>query len=345
MSTAFYTCKGVTSPKHLLTTITKLHYTPLSSNQYSYDVQLHGAKKDQQHIIHFQYDEQLRCTAVHCRPSYPINFDFLRDKTSSRFRSIDDSYSDIFDFRIQLSQHEFFDKTDPRVLNVLRGVPIDQVLYLDPSTHVLRIAPKLQRHVKYLKCTRSSNYQNLAEQLLISIGTYEEYQLNSNGQCELLMKASNTMTIEYLDRTTIPSGKRLYDIGMWFSNLCQMCVDLPTRIEKEKKMMTKWFCDVLWKKSNRSIKQIDVNQLTIYRTNKSTKSYTNEELRLVKKILQEEDLRKILIDSNEEKDPEEIYQYLCKRLKTCAVPSANEALEKVERAYQIVSKEFHQINC
>ena len=154
------------------------------------------------------------------------------------------------------------------------------------------------------------------------------------------MKASNTMTIEHLDRGTIPSGKRLYDIGIWFSNLCQTCVDLPTMIEKEKRMSTKWFCDVLWKKSNRSIKQIDVNQLTIYRTNKSTKSYTNEELRFVKKILQEEDLRKIFFDSSEDKDPEEIYQYLIKRLKTSAVPSANEALEKVERAYLIHSKEF-----
>jgi len=136
-----------------------------------------------------------------------MNFDFIRNKTSSIFRSSDNSYSDICDFRIQLSQTKELSKTDPNVLDILRNVPIDQVLSIDKSTHVLHVSSKLQKYVKYLKCTRSSNYQNFDEQILISIGTYEEFQLNTQGQCEPLMKASNTMTIEFLDLKNIPSGK------------------------------------------------------------------------------------------------------------------------------------------
>jgi len=346
MKTAFYTCKGVTSPKRLLTTIMKLNYHQLSSNTFSYDIQLYGTKPNQYSIIHLLYDEQLQCSAVYFRPDFPTNFDFIRNKTLSQFRSIDDSYSDIFDFRIQLSQQKLLSKVDPDVLDILRGVPIDQVLYLDTSTHVLHVSSKLRKYVKYLKCTRSSNYQNLDEQILISIGIYEEFQLNENGQCEPLMKASNTMTIESLDLINIPSGKKLYDIGMWFSTLCQTCVDLPTVINKENKS-SKWFPNVLGKKSNQSIKQINVNQLTTYKTQKSKQSYTSEELTFVRKILQEENLRNILLNSNEEKDYdrneiEQRYENITKRLKTSAAPSANEALQKIERAYQILCEEFIQ---
>ncbi|CAF4119317.1 unnamed protein product, partial [Rotaria sp. Silwood2] len=211
LKTSFYTCKGVTSPKRLITTITKLNYHQISSNTYSYDVQLYAMKNNRDNILHFQYDEQLHCRSVYSRSDYPINFDFIRNKTSSIFRSIDDSYSDIFDFRIQLSRGRHLSKTDAIVLDALRGVPIDQVLFLDTSTHVLHVSSKLQKFVKYLKCTRSSSYQNFDDQFVISIGTYEEFQLNREGQCEPLMKSSNTMTIELLDVKTIPSGKTLYD--------------------------------------------------------------------------------------------------------------------------------------
>ena len=339
MRTAFYTCKGVTSPKHLLTTITQLNYIQITSNEYYYEVQLHDMRKREKCILHFRYDEQLRCTGVSARPSVPINFDFLRKKTSSRFRLIDDSYSDIFDFRIQIVQQQSFDLNDSEVLAMLRGVPIDQVLSMDPSTHVLHIAPKLQKFVKYLKCTRSSTYRNVDEQIVIRIGTYEEYELNSSGHCESLMEASNTMTIEFRDCQTMPRAEKLYEIGMWFSDLCQTCVDLPTMINKEKRKSTKWFCNVPGRKSHESVKQINVDQLTIYRTKKSNKSFTNEELRLVKKILQEENPRNLFFDSNEAKDRKQIYQSLIKRLKTSAVPSANEALQKVERAYRTILKE------
>jgi hypothetical protein len=336
----------VTSPKHLLTTITKLDYHQISSNTYSYDIQLYGTKNTKYSILHFQYDEQFQCQLVYFRPDYPTNFDFIRNKTSSIFRSVDNSYSDIFDFRIQLIQTKHLSKTEPDVLDILRGVPINQVLSIDPSTHVLHISSKLQKFVKYLKCTRSSNYQNLDEQILISIGTYEEFQLNTKGQCEILMKTSNTMTIELLDVVNIPSGKKLYDIGMWFSTLCQTCVDLPTKIIAEHKP-SKWFPDVLAKKSNRSVKEINVNELTTYKTNKSKERYTNEELTLVKRILREENLRNLLLDSNEEKDYdrkeiEQRYENIKKLLKTSAVPSADEALQKIEQAYQTICKEFIQ---
>lgn len=347
LKTAFYTCKGVTSPKHLLTTIEKLNYQQISSNTYSYDIQLYGTKTSPNSILSFQYDEKFQCRSVYYRTGFPMNFDFLRNKSSSIFRSIDDSYSDIFDFRIQLVQGNYLSKTDPNVLDILRGVPIDQVLYIDKLTHILHVTPKLQKFVKYLKCTRSSNYQNVDEQILISIGTYEEFQLNFQGQCEPLMTASNTMTIELLDLKTIPSGKKLYDIGMWFSTLCQTCVELPSkRIENDSnKSSCKWFSDVFIKTSNQSIIQMNVNQLTTYKTQKSQQTYTNQELIFIKRILQEENLRKVLLNSSdkkhyEKKDIEQIYENIKQRLKTSTAPSANEALKKVDRAFQTICKEF-----
>ncbi|CAF0842536.1 unnamed protein product [Rotaria sordida] len=348
LKTSFYTCKGVTSPKRLLTTITKLNYHQISSNTYSYEIQLYAMKNNLNSILHFQYDEQFHCRFIHSRPDHPVNFDFIRNKTSSIFRSIDDSYSDIFDFRIQLSRIKHLSQTDPIVLDILRGVPIDQVLFLDTSTQVLHVSSKLQKFVKYLKCTRSSSYQNFDDQFVINIGTYEEFQLNRQGQCEPLMKSSNTMTIELLDVKTIPSGKKLYDTGMWFSTLCQTCVDLPTAtIEKDYNKSFKWFSSIfVWgKKYNQSIKQMSVNQLTTYKTQQSTQSYTSEELAFVKKILREENLRNILLNTNEEKsydrkDIEQIFENIMKRLKTSAAPSANEAMKKVERAYRLVCKEL-----
>jgi len=334
IKTAFYTCKGVSSPKHLLTTLIKHNYHQISSNIYSYDIQLYGTKTNPYPILHFQYDEQFQCQSIYYRPDYPINFDFIRNKTSSIFRTIDDSYADIFDFRIQLTQQKSLLKTDLNVLDTLRDVPINQVLFLDKSTHILHVSSKLQKFVRYLKCTRSSNYQNFDEQILISMGTYEEFQLNNQGKCELLMQASNTMTIEILDLTKNLSGEKLYNIGMWFSTLCQTCVDLPSTIDNKS---SKWFSDIFKNKSNQSIKRINVNQLTTYKTQKSELSYTNEELIFVKKILQEENLENILLNTNENKDIEKIYQDIKNRLKISVVPSANEALKKVERAYRAIS--------
>ncbi|CAF4435440.1 unnamed protein product, partial [Adineta steineri] len=80
--TSFYTCKGVTSPKRLITSITKLNYRQICSNQYSYEIQIHGTKNNQYPILYFQYDEQFQCRSVYYRPDYPINFDFSRNKTS-----------------------------------------------------------------------------------------------------------------------------------------------------------------------------------------------------------------------------------------------------------------------
>jgi hypothetical protein len=290
----------------------------------------------------------LQCRAIYFRPDYPINLDFIRNKTSSIFRSIDDSYADIFDFRIQLLQSKCLSKTDSNVLDILHGVPIGQVLYLDTSTHVLHVSPKLQKFVKYLKCTRSSNYQNFDEQILVSIGTYEEFQLNKKGQYEPLMTASNTMTIELLDLKAIPSGKKLYDIGMWFSSLCQTCVELPTTVgNKDSKKSCKWFSGIslYGKKYNQSIKQMNVNQLTTYKTQESKESYTNDELVFVRKILHEQNLRNILLNTNEEqdynrKDIQQIFENIQKRLKNSTVPSANQALRKVERVYRTICKEF-----
>lgn len=163
------------------------------------------------------------------------------------------------------------------------------------------------------------------------------------------MKASNTMTIELLDSKTIPSGKKLYDIGMWFSTLCQTCVDVPTTatIGKNPTKSHKWFSDIssFGKKDDQSIKQIDVNQLTTYTTQNSNRTYTSEELAYVKRILQEENLRDIFLNANEgkcydRKGLEEIFENIKKRLITTAVPSANLALKKVERAYRAVYQGF-----
>ncbi|CAF1095000.1 unnamed protein product [Adineta steineri] len=350
--TSFYTCKGVTSPKRLITSITKLNYRQICSNQYSYEIQIHGTKNNQYPILYFQYDEQFQCRSVYYRPDYPINFDFSRNKTSSIFNSIDNSYSDIFDFRIQLTQVKYLSITDSDVLHVLRGVPINEVLFIDPLTHMLHISPKLHKFVKYFKCTRSSNYENSQEQILICIGTYEEFQLNSKGQCELLMKASNTMTIEFINKEIIPSGKQLYDIGLWFSTLCQTCVDLPTTKIKDKNSTEnrRWFSGlvVFQKRHNQSIKQMNVRQLTTYKTKISNQTYTSDELAFVKKILQEENLRNIFLNTNEEKcsnikELEQSFENIKQKLITTAVPSANEALGKVERTYQILYEEFKKL--
>ncbi len=144
------------------------------------------------------------------------------------------------------------------------------------------------------------------------------------------------MTIEILDIKKNLSGEKLYNIGMWFSTLCQTCVDLPSTILTIDNKYSKWFSGIFKNKFNQSIKQINVNQLTTYKTQKSNQSYTNEELTFVKKILQEENLENILLNTNENKDIEKIYEDIKKRLKTSAVPSANEALKKVERAYRTI---------
>ncbi|CAM4744630.1 unnamed protein product [Rotaria magnacalcarata] len=350
LKTSFYTCKGVTSPKRLLTTITKLDYHQISSNTYSYEVQLHGVKNNAGSIIQFQYDQQFYCNSVFFRQDYPINFDFIRNKTSSVFCSIDDSYSDIFDFRIQLARGKKLSKTDPFVLDTLRGVPIDRVLYIDTKTQLLHVSSKLKKFVKYLKCIRSSSYQNFDDQFIIHIGTYEEFQLNSQGECEPLMKASNTMTIELLDVKTKPSGKKLYDTGMWFSTLCQTCVDLPTTaIGELSSKSCKWFSSIFgWgKKYNQSVTQMNVSQLTTYKTHQSNATYTSEELALVKRILSEENLQNVLLNRNKEKsndrnDIEQTFEDIMKILKATVAPSANEAIKKVERAYRLICKELMQ---
>ena len=348
IKTAFYTCKGVTSPKRLITEITKLNYQQISSNRYAYDVQLYGMKHNRYNVIHFQYDERFQCRSIYCRTNSQINFDFIRQKTSSMFYSIDDSYSDIFDFRIQLSQGKNLSKSDPNVLDILRGVPVDQVLYLDESTQVLYVSSKLQKFVRYLKCTRSSCYQNFDDDFVIHIGTYEEFQLNTKGQCEQLMTASNTMTIEVTDVKTIPSGKKLYDTGIWFSTLCQTCVDLrTTTTEQGSERYCKWFSGVFQREKNRnqSIKPMSVNQLTTYKKQRSQQTYTNEELAFVKKILREENLRNVLLNTNDDKSynkkyVEERYESMTRRLKRSAAPSVNDALAKINRAYHLICKEM-----
>ncbi len=83
------------------------------------------------------------------------------------------------------------------------------------------------------------------------------------------------MTIEILDIKKNLSGEKLYNIGMWFSTLCQTCVDLPSTILTIDNKYSKWFSGIFKNKFNQSIKQINVNQLTTYKTQKSNKSYTN----------------------------------------------------------------------
>ncbi|CAF0877064.1 unnamed protein product [Rotaria sp. Silwood1] len=126
------------------------------------------------------------------------------------------------------------------------------------------------------------------------------------------------------------------------------CVDLPTTtIEKNSNKSLKWFSGIfVWgRRYNQSIKQMNVNQLTTYRTHQSKQTYTSEELAFIKKILREENLRNILLNTNEEKsygrkDIDQIFENIMERLKASAAPSANEAMKKVERAYRIVCKEF-----
>lgn len=345
LKTSFYTCKGVTSPKQLLSTIVKQNYESICSNAYTYEIQIYGKINDVNSVLHFQYNEDFECQSVFHRMDFPVNFDFIRDKTASQFRSIDESYSDIFDFRVQLVRQKEFSKTDPKVLQTLRDVPIDQVLSMDPSTQMLHVTSKLQKFVKYFRCTRSNNYQNLSEHILISIGSYEEFQLNHRGQCQSLMKASNTMVIEFLDMQTPPSAKKLFDIGMWFSSLCQTCVDLPTVAAHQMNMPTfKWFCDVVKKRSYQSsVKSMGVNELTTYKTQKSQQTYTHEELKFVKHILREENLREIFIKSDDTIEQidtlNEKYKDITNRLRNSEVPSAKLALKKVDRAYHLIMKE------
>ena len=351
LKTSFYTCKGVTSPKGLLASLIKENYQQTSSNTYSYDIQLYRRKGKSNSILHFQYDEHFQCRSVFRRPDSPVNLDFIRDKSSSRFRSIDDSYADMFDFRIQVVPAVHLSTTDPLVLEVLQGVPIDQVLLVDRSSHVLHIAPKLHRYVKYLKCTHSSRYHNFDHQLLISMGTYEEFHLNDRGVCEPVMKAENTMTIEYLDRTTVPDGKQLYNLGMWFSTLCQTCVDASASIPKKSDLTesSRWFSGLsaFAEKYDRSVRKVHVTQLTTYKTAENTKSYNNEDLTFVKKILQEEDLRRVLLDSRggqlrDRKRADEVFDDIQQRLRSTGVPSAQKALSKVERAYALVCEDLAQ---
>ncbi|CAF0973958.1 unnamed protein product [Adineta ricciae] len=344
---SFYTCKGVTTPKTLVNTILKENYRQVCSNIYSYDIQLYGRKAYPHSTLHFQYDEQCQCRSVYYQLDYPTNFNFIRDKTSSRFRSTDNSYADIFDFRIQLVQGKYLANTDPNVLEILRGVPINNVLSFDPSTHAIQISPQLQKHVKYFKCTRSTKYQNSDDSILISMSTYEEFQMTKNGFWEPLMTASNTMNIEFLNANYIPSGKKLYDTGMWFSTLCQACVELPSATIKNahRKKARRWFSDVLFFKQDQSITKINVDQLTRYTTNKTQKSFTSEELAFVKRILLEENTRAIFFDANESqtytmKELQQRFVDLQKKLQANAAPSAGRALTKVHDAYQAIMKQL-----
>ena len=347
IKTAFYTCKGVTTPKRLVTALTKLNYTQVSSNVYSYDIQLASIKNNPPVVLHFEYDERFQCHSIFSRQGFPINFDFIRDKSASRFTAIDHSYADMFDFRVQLVPSTHLTSTDPLVLKVLQGVPLDQLLFIDKSTGLLFVAPKLRPFVKYLKCTRSSDYQSSEEQIIISMGTYEEYQVNKEGLFETSMRAENTMTIEFLDRQAMPSAKQFFDLGMWFSDLCQTCVDLSASTLKRRngRRDCKWFSDIwVFAKKNRTTR--NVNELTTYRATKKNQTYNNEELALVKTILAEDDLRKILIDPTDdttvdEKDVKRTYESLRKRLENSAAPAADRALGKLEQAYRLIYEDFH----
>lgn len=259
----------MTTPKKLLATITTLNYRQVSSNVYSYGIQLHGSKKSPYSVLLFRYDENLRCQSVSHQASFPTNFNFIRDKLSSKFQSTDYSYADVFDFRVQLTQDQALSPNDPHVLETLRGVPIDSVLSFEPSTRVLHISPKLRKFVKYFKCTRSTTYENPDERILLSIGIYEEFQLNRYGQCEPLMTASNTMTMEFLNTASLPSAKVLYDTGTWFSTLCQACVELPSASlgSVETRGSNRWFSGIaaFRKKRDRFVAAVNVNELTKYK--------------------------------------------------------------------------------
>jgi hypothetical protein len=326
--------------------LTRANYIQVSSNKYLYDVQLYPAKKGLKEILHFYYDEHFRCQSVFYHSTKPINFDFIRDKSSSVFRSIDDSYSDMFDYRLQLVRTKHLNKTDPLVRIVLRNVPINQVLSIDPTNQMLYIAERLRPFVKHFKCTFINTYKKTNEDIAIKIGTYEEYQMDENGICQTSMKAENTMTIEILNHaTSYPTGEKLHDIGMWFSSLCQTCVDLPakTRITNTLHQSCQWFSDISFyaRWYERRSKEIEARQLTVYKTKDTNRVYTSDEITLVKRILRQDNLKNLLVDANDSnpldrKAIDEKYETITKRLKDCAAPFANKAMQKIQRAYQLL---------
>ena len=106
----------------------------------------------------------------------------------------------------------------------------------------------------------------------------------------------------------------------------------------------KWFCDVVKKRSYQSsVKSMGVNELTTYKTQKSQQTYTHEELKFVKHILREENLREIFIKSDDTIEQidtlNEKYKDITNRLRNSEVPSAKLALKKVDRAYHLIMKE------
>lgn len=319
-----------------------MKYEKLATNTFSYDIQIKAGKPDQGQILHLQYNENLQCVSAHFRSQYPINFDFIRDKTVSRCRSTDDSYLDIFDFRIQLTQCEMLQKTDPRVLSFLRGVPIDEVLSMDKTTKCLQVSPVLRNHIRYSKCNRSDNYRNVEEQVLISIGTYEEYQLNSFGVCQVSMKAENTMTIELIG-DGMYTAEKLYNIGMWFSDLCRLSMDFTvSKKNKENRKPFRWFCDVpaFSKKSTSIITEKNAYHLTTYKIGQQRQAYTKEDFNFVRNILQHQDLREMFLlitdkkDFADENDIEDAFETVRKRLAKSDVPGAERALRKFHQAFE-----------
>lgn len=346
IKTSFYSSKGVSSPKNLLKTVIRQGFSRSSLNTYSYDVQFFVQKKDQSNTFHLRYDEHLRCYEIIHRTTSPINFDFIRDKSSSAFRSIDDSYADMFDFRIQIQQTQKLTKDDPTVLSVLQGVPIDEVLYMDEKNFNLHVATILRQSVKYMKCIRSSKYIIPDASIAISIGSYEEFRLNQQGICESTMKSENTMTIELIDVQTIPTAEKLYDLGMWFSSLCQTSVDQPTNNSTaglNHRTRSRWFSQVFdaWKK-NRTVKKRRIDELTRYTTQKSNQYYTNEDLAFVKHIIYTNDWLNFVPPHRPDQLSEE-FNKLIKRLKSIQIPLAVEAQKRVENKY-LSLKENNQEN-
>ena len=349
IKSAFYTCKGVTSPKRLITTLHKLNYRPIMSNYFTYDIQLYVDRNRSNFVLHFQLDEQFRCRTVSSHPAFPSNFDFIRDKSSSLFRSIDDSYADMFDFRLQLTYTKHLPKDDPLVLKTLQKVSIDEILFFDRTNEVLRIAPKLRRNVKYLKCNRSNQHQNDDEQIRISIGSYEEYTWDQQGICRASMKAENTMTIELLDQNKLNSAQKLYDVGLWFSNLCQSCVDvsLSTALSKNPTKSLRWFSAmaIFARKYNKATKQINVKQLTTYKGAESNRSYTSEDMSWLRKIMREGDLKDLFSNFDgtipvDRKEVDQRFHSLNKRLELFPKALSGKASKKVMRAYRLVCQEI-----
>ena len=319
-------------------------------NVYSYDVQLYSMRKDQSVTYHILYDEHLHFLDVLYRPTSPINFDFIRDKSSSKYQSIDHSYSDLFDFRIQLQQIQILSADDPNVRDVLHGVDIDQVLYMDKNDCNLYISSPLRQFVKYIRCTRSNRYLNEDDQITINIGSYEEYRLNGHGICQLIMKSENTMTIELLNMKNVPSAEKLYHLGMWFSSLCQTCVDLPSsHIDQKSSYRHQWFSNILHrKKKNQTLKRVHVDQLTQYTGSKLNQVYNSEQLALVTRILHEDHLEKIFSNlNNNQLNNQNLlkkeFQKLKKQLEYSAVPSADQALNKLQQAYHTINHNLNQI--